>query len=31
MKKFLSALALFAIAALTGCTQIDTGNVGVEK
>jgi regulator of protease activity HflC (stomatin/prohibitin superfamily) len=31
MKKLFSAIAALALVALTGCSQIDTGNVGVES
>lgn len=31
MKKILSIFAAMALVALTGCSQIDTGNVGVES
>lgn len=31
MKRIVSIIFLFAIALLTGCTQIDTGNVGVSR
>lgn len=31
MKKILLAFAVMAMAALTGCSQIDTGNVGIES